>query len=160
MAVVVDVQLALTKDSTVKVPEKDQIQVWATMAVSAVGQSDGEDSQITVRIVEEAEISQLNEAYRHKQGPTNVLSFPFVAPPGMPSGESAGSLGDLVICASVVEKEAVQQDKQAIQHWAHMIVHGTLHLLGYDHQTEQEAEDMEGLETAILAKIGCPDPYV
>jgi probable rRNA maturation factor len=159
MAVAVDIQLALNKDSTIKLPEKDQIQHWADMAVNTARQSDEEDSQITVRIVEETEISQLNSVYRDKKGPTNVLSFPFVAPPGMPSEESAGSLGDLVICASIVEKEAVQQHKQAMQHWAHMIVHGTLHLLGFDHQTEQEAENMEGLESAILAKMGYPDPY-
>lgn len=159
MTVTVDIQLALNKDSTIKLPEKDQIQYWATMAVNAAHQSDKEESQITVRIVEEAEISQLNASYRHKEGPTNVLSFPFKAPPGIPIEESAGSLGDLVICASIVEKEAVQQNKEIMQHWAHMIVHGTLHLLGYDHQTEQEAEDMEGLESTVLARMDYPDPY-
>ena len=159
MAVAVDIQLALNKDSTIKLPGKDQIQHWANMAVNTARKSDGEDSQITVRIVEEAEISQLNSVYRHKEGTTNVLSFPFMAPPGIPVEESAGSLGDLVICATVVDREALQQNKQAMQHWAHMIVHGTLHLLGYDHQKEQEAKNMERLEATILAEMGYPDPY-
>lgn len=157
--VTVDIQLALNEDSTAILPENDQIQQWATMAVNTASHSDKEENQITVRIVEEAEISRLNADYRGKDGPTNVLSFPFLAPPGIPVDEFAGSLGDLVICASVVEKEAAQQNKQAMQHWAHMIVHGTLHLLGYDHQKEQEAKNMERLETTILAEMGYPDPY-
>lgn len=112
-------------------------------------------AEVVVRVVDEAESAALNEAYRGRRGPTNVLSFPFEAPPGA----STGLLGDLVICAPVVAREAQEQGKPARAHWAHMVVHGVLHLLGYDHQTPVQAVEMEDLERDILARLGYPDPY-
>lgn len=111
--------------------------------------------ELTIRIVDAAESRQLNRDYRGKDKPTNVLSFPFEVPEGI----ELNLLGDLVICAPVVADEAVQQHKPPLHHWAHMVIHGTLHLLGYDHIDDQEAEEMEALETRFLAKLGIPAPY-
>jgi len=111
--------------------------------------------QLVVRLVDEQESADLNLNYRHKAGPTNVLSFPFEPPPGVRDSH----LGDLVICAQVVRREAMEQGKPEADHWAHMLVHGVLHLLGYDHQDETEAERMESLERRILASCHIPDPY-
>ncbi len=157
--VIVDVQLALDEGSAVNIPGTKQIQQWAAAAIDAGRQKKIDDVQITVRIVEEKEICQLNKNFRHKAGATNVLSFPFVPPQGIPADEIFNSLGDLVICAAVVEKEASDQGKNNIAHWAHMIIHGTLHLLGYDHQDNGEAFDMESLEKRIMLELGFPDPY-
>jgi probable rRNA maturation factor len=111
---------------------------------------------LTVRIVDEAESAELNGRFRDKHHPTNVLSFPAEAIAGIPAPE----LGDLVICAPVVEREAAEQGKAVEAHWAHMAVHGVLHLRGYDHETDQEAERMEQLETGILERLGYPNPYL
>ena len=108
-----------------------------------------------IRLVDEAESRQLNRDYRGKDRPTNVLSFPFEAPPEV----LTPLLGDLVICAPVVVREAREQGKPADAHWAHMLVHGVLHLLGYDHLEPAEADEMEALERDILAGLGFPDPY-
>ena len=105
--------------------------------------------------MDEDEGAELNEAYRRKQGPTNVLSFPFEAPPGV----ELSLLGDIVVCAPVVAREAGEQGKILESHWAHMVVHGCLHLLGYDHMEPVEAEAMEALETEILGGLGYPNPY-
>ncbi|WP_275075493.1 rRNA maturation RNase YbeY [Providencia rettgeri] len=113
-------------------------------------------SEVTIRIVDEAESHHLNLTYRGKDKPTNVLSFPFEAPPEI----ELPLLGDLIICRQVVEQEAIEQQKSAEEHWAHMVVHGCLHLLGYDHIEDDEAEEMEGLETEILAELGYEDPYL
>jgi probable rRNA maturation factor len=108
-----------------------------------------------VRIVGEQESAELNEQYRHKSGPTNILSFPV----DVPEGIELDLLGDLVICAPVVEKEALEQGKLLAHHWAHIIVHGVLHLLGYDHIDDDEAELMENKEIAILNKLHINNPY-
>jgi probable rRNA maturation factor len=113
------------------------------------------DHELVVRIVDEAESAALNDRYRGKPEPTNVLSFPCESPPGL----ALPHLGDLVICAPVVEREAREQGKPSEAHWAHMLVHGLLHLRGYDHQNEAEAETMEALESAILGQLGYPNPY-
>ncbi|MGL5337628.1 MAG: rRNA maturation RNase YbeY, partial [Aeromonas veronii] len=94
--------------------------------------------------------------YRGKDKPTNVLSFPFEAPPGL----ELPLLGDLVICRQVVEREAEEQGKPLMAHWAHMVVHGSLHLLGYDHIEDEEAEEMEALERDIMQELGFADPYL
>ena len=112
-------------------------------------------SELTIRIVSLEESAYLNKKYRKKEGPTNVLSF---------VSEGAEKivpdfLGDLVVCAPVVNKEACQQGKNIEAHWAHMIVHGVLHLLGLDHQDSCQAEAMENRERSILSKLGYPDPY-
>jgi len=109
--------------------------------------------ECTVRIVSEVEAIELNHQYRGKQGATNILSFPFENDLDM------DLLGDLVLCAKVVIDEAAEQNKQENAHWAHLLVHGTLHLLGYDHQNETEAEQMESIECSILKELNVPNPY-
>ncbi|HYW04014.1 MAG TPA: rRNA maturation RNase YbeY [Gammaproteobacteria bacterium] len=111
--------------------------------------------ELTVRLVDEEESATLNQRFRGKAGPTNVLSFPFDAPPGV----DLPLLGDLVICAPVVAREAAGQDKTGRAHWAHMVIHGVLHLRGYDHQEPQEAGRMESLEIRLLGRLGFRDPY-
>ena len=113
------------------------------------------NAEVTIRLVDEAESHTLNHTYRGKDKPTNVLSFPFESPPGV----ELDLLGDMIICRQVVEKEAIEQDKPLLAHWAHMVVHGSLHLLGYDHIEDDEAEEMESLETEIMQKMGFADPY-
>ena len=115
--------------------------------------------EVTVRIVDEAEGRQLNQQWRGKDGPTNVLSFPAEPIPGMPTGTEMPSLGDIVICAPVVAAEAASQQKNLTAHWAHLTIHGILHLRGYDHQNDVEAAEMEALETQYLLELGYPDPY-
>ena len=135
-------------------PELTQLQHWLDTALYGIGR----DTEIVVRIVDEAESAELNHDYRGKQGPTNILSFPFEAP-DIPGFESE-LLGDLVVCAPVLAKEAIEQGKPLSNHWAHIIIHGVLHLLGYDHIDEAEAEAMESQEIAILAKLEIPNPYI
>jgi probable rRNA maturation factor len=114
-----------------------------------------EQVEISVRLVGDAEMTRLNETYRGKKGATNVLSFPADLPPEL----ELPLLGDIVICAPVVAAEAEQQGKSASAHWAHMIIHGTLHLLGYDHIEEDDANTMEALESAILGQLNYSCPY-
>ena len=133
------------------VPGEAELGRWAAAALA--GRRDG--AELAIRIVDEAESARLNATYRHKQGATNVLSFPAELPAAVP----LPLLGDLVICAPVVTREAREQGKAPAAHWAHLVVHGCLHLLGYDHEQEAEAEEMESLEREILAGMGYPDPY-
>jgi probable rRNA maturation factor len=135
-------------------PEQAQLQHWLDTALAGIGR----DTEVVVRIVDEAESAELNHDYRGKQGSTNILSFPFEAP-DIPGFESE-LLGDLVVCAPVLAKEAIEQGKPLSNHWAHIIIHGVLHLLGYDHIDEAEAEAMESQEIAILAKLQIPNPYI
>ncbi|WP_434112427.1 rRNA maturation RNase YbeY [Methylocaldum sp. GT1TLB] len=131
------------------VPEDGKFLHWASAAAKR------EDAELVIRIVDETESVELNEHYRHKAGPTNILSFPFEVPEGVPNQ----LLGDLVICAAVVEREAREQGKTLEAHWAHMVVHGVLHLQGYDHISESDAAVMEAEEIAILNDLGFPNPY-
>ena len=144
-----DVQYAVAQDG---LPAAQQMLAWVEAALEA----EQRGVELVIRLVDEAESAELNETYRGKPGPTNVLSFPFDMPPEV---EEARLLGDLVICAPVVRLEAREQGKPELAHWAHLVVHGTLHLQGYDHQAEAEAAEMEGLERQILARLGYPDPY-
>jgi len=144
-----NVQNASTADW---VPAEKSVRRWAR---AALGGSGRERVELTVRMVDAEEGAQLNQDYRHKSGPTNVLSFPFEDPPGV----STHLLGDLVVCAPVVAREAREQGKALEAHWAHMVVHGVLHLCGYDHEDEAQALGMESLETRILGGLGYPDPY-
>lgn len=114
-----------------------------------------EAAELSVRIVDEAESAALNARYRHRSGPTNVLSFPADLPDDIP----LPLLGDLVICAPIVIREAREQHKAPNAHWAHMLVHGALHLIGYDHIDDSDAEVMEALETEILVAMAFPPPY-
>lgn len=148
--IILDLQLAC-EDNT-SLPSEDQFQHW----LNAVLPKFQEQSEVTIRIVDEEESHHLNLTYRGKDKPTNVLSFPFEAPPEI----ELPLLGDLIICRQVVEQEAIEQQKSAEEHWAHMVIHGCLHLLGYDHIEDDEAEEMESLETEILAELGYEDPYI
>ena len=140
------------------VPEEDEIRRWIAAALEKSGH--GKDSEVCVRLVDEAEMAALNREYRGRAGPTNVLSFPSHLPAGVgPAGAGLPLLGDIVVCAPVVGSEALQQGKPWQAHWAHMLVHGTLHLLGYDHVDEVEALEMEALETAVMASLDYPCPY-
>lgn len=114
-------------------------------------------AELNIRIVGIPEMTELNATYRHKNGPTNVLSFPFDIPDGIEL--DLPILGDLVICAEVVNQEALDQGKTREAHWAHMVIHGVLHLLGYDHENDHDAELMESLEITIMNKLKFPNPY-
>lgn len=160
MSVAVSVQRVMEGQNAETLPTDNQISEWAEQAIQGTDADPGTRFQLTVRIVDEQESEDLNKAYRHKEGATNVLSFPFEAPPGMPVRENETELGDLVICAPVVEREAREQHKTCQAHWAHMVIHGTLHLLGFDHLRDQDALEMEGLEKRILAGLGIEDPYL
>jgi len=144
----VDVQYAMAVDG---IPGEDAIRQWVLQALP----EQKKDAELTVRIVDEAEITALNLQYRGKDGPTNVLSFPYEGIPGV----ETGLLGDIVICAPVVLSEAVAQHKPLDAHWAHIVVHGVLHLLGYDHQHDDHAHQMEVREAELLAGLGYANPY-
>ncbi len=132
-------------------PPPAQIEQWVGITLK----NRRERAELAIRIVSETEITQLNTQYRNKTGTTNVLSFPADLHPSL----DIPLLGDLVICASVVEREADEQHKLLRAHWAHMIVHGTLHLLGYDHIEDHDADIMESLEIDILNQLNFPNPY-
>ena len=117
------------------------------------------DADLAIRIVDEPEGRALNLHYRGKDAPTNVLSFPAERPPGLPKAAKFPLLGDLVLCAPVVAREAGEQGKPLVAHYAHLTVHGTLHLLGWDHMDETEAQAMEQLEREVLSLLGIGDPY-
>lgn|SRR5487761_139676 len=140
-----------TATQTKALPSDADFERWIGAALAGRRES----AELTVRIVDEDEGARLNHRYRHKDYPTNVLSFPAQ----LPAGVESALLGDLVICAPLVMREAAEQGKPAQAHWAHLTIHGTLHLLGYDHESASQAEEMESLETALLAALGYPDPY-
>lgn len=137
--------------SSTEVPSEPDLSRWISVATAELS----EPCSVYLRIVDSDEIRQLNAQYRDKPGATNVLSFPLDAP----IEDGSRLLGDLVICAEVVATEAVQQHKRASDHWAHLVIHGTLHLLGYDHVEEADAERMEDLERDLLRQFGISDPY-
>jgi probable rRNA maturation factor len=148
----VNVFIDLQQTVDIVEPDLAQFQAWATAALQEVA----EDCELSIRIVDAAESQQLNRDYRGKDKPTNVLSFPFESPvPLQPR-----LLGDLVICAPVVAAEAAAQGKAEWQHWAHLTVHGCLHLLGYDHTNDDDAEQMESREIAILRQFDIENPYL
>jgi probable rRNA maturation factor len=153
MELELDLQNALSPDESERlaVPAEAQFDSWVRRVLA--GRLD--EVQLTIRITDESEIRELNATYRGKDKPTNVLSFPFEAPPGV----ELPLLGDIIICAQVVAAEAQAQGKPLEAHWAHMVIHGTLHLLGYDHIDEAEAEQMEGLEIELLTGLGYANPY-
>jgi probable rRNA maturation factor len=133
------------------VPDNKTLRRWARMALGRQRQQAG----LVIRLVDSVESAELNQTYRHKVGPTNILSFPFSPPPGAESR----LLGDLVLCVPVVTGEAAEQGKTPAAHWAHILIHGILHLRGFDHQDGDQAERMEARERRLLAKLGFPDPY-
>ncbi len=149
MSVILDLQLACADESGL--PTEAEFQRWLDAAILPFQQ----EAEVTIRLVDVAESNELNLTYRGKDKPTNVLSFPFECPPGI----ELPLLGDLIICRQVVEQEAQEQNKPLAAHWAHMVVHGSLHLLGYDHIEDDEAEEMEALEIEFLAALGFANPY-
>ena len=165
LSVPVTVELQDATDGTGVLDEGEWAR-WVGVALRFVGESvedgieDGVDAtgNITVRLVGDDEIQQLNSTYRHHAGTTNVLAFSGPQGATRVPGEDH-ELGDIVICLPVVYREARDQGKQPIAHMAHMAVHGTLHLLGFDHEDDTAAQRMEGLEAQILGRLGFPDPY-
>ena len=138
------------------IPAAASFRRWASAALAGrIRQAD-----LAIRIVDEAEGRALNRHYRGRDYATNVLSFPAELPEGLPPGVRMPLLGDLVICAPVVAREAHEQDKATAAHYAHLTVHGVLHLLGWDHEDSREADAMEQLEREILAALGIDDPYL
>ncbi len=152
----VDLQWGIDREA---IPSHEQCVQW--VAASLVEPRRHEEVEITVRVVDETESQELNRDYRNKDSSTNVLSFEFEQPPGLVDlGEELPYLGDLIVCAVVVAREADEQQKSLESHWAHMIVHGILHLQGYDHMNEEEAEEMEALEIEIMQSLGYGNPYL
>ena len=150
-------QLEIQNECSAKIPDEQWLSECALLAY----EGDKQGSAV-LRIVERDEAQSLNRDYREKDYATNILSFPSDfsdLPEGVLDEEEAGYLGDLVVCADVVETEAKTQNKKAEHHWAHLVIHGILHLQGYDHIEEDEASQMESLEVKLLEKIGVPDPY-
>ena len=145
-----DLQIASEAES---LPGEDDFRRWCALAL----RQRSADSELTIRIVDEPEGRELNLRWREKDYATNVLSFPADVPDEL---LDIPLLGDLVICAPVVEREAKEQCKTADAHWAHLVIHGCLHLLGYDHIEDDEADEMESLERDLLAELGHPDPYL
>lgn len=148
MAIELDLQIACATES---LPSQDDFQRWVDIALLPYNKP----FELTIRIVEQEESQSLNAQYRNKNKPTNVLSFPFEVPEGV----ELNLLGDLIICADIVESEALVQKKLSHDHWAHMVIHGCLHLLGFDHIDDNEADEMESLEISLLAKLKISDPY-
>ncbi|MDA8944518.1 rRNA maturation RNase YbeY [Porticoccaceae bacterium] len=148
MTLIVDIQMA---SSSEEAPDPQSIERWIGAAIG----DQRESTELSVRIVDAEEGQALNEQFRGSTGATNVLSFPFENE----SPEPLPLIGDIVICAPVVAKEAREQNKALNAHWAHMMIHGVLHLLGYDHQNENDANLMESLETEIMQGLGFPPPY-
>ncbi|MFT4835628.1 MAG: putative rRNA maturation factor [Psychromonas sp.] len=154
MQLYVDLQIACSDPNDL--PILASFEKWIKVAILGGSNSHQEEAELTVRIVDPDEIMQLNDQYRNINKPTNVLAFPFQNPPGL----TLPLLGDLIICKEVVENEAKLQGKALTAHWAHMSIHSTLHLLGYDHIEQGEAAEMESLETKLLTELGFTDPYL
>lgn len=149
----VTLQLADEAEAGEPPPSEADFTDW----VLAVADFVNRDLELTIRLVTEAESRTLNHQYRGMDKPTNVLSFPFDPPPGYP--DNTPFVGDLAICSAVVRQEAQLQQKAERDHWAHMTVHGTLHLLGHDHQSDDEADTMEAIEKQLLSQHHIADPY-
>ena len=134
-----------------EVPSDAELRQWTE---AALGER-VDKAELVIRIVDEAESQTLNREYRGVDRPTNVLSFPSE----LPTEVESDLLGDLVISAPVVQREANEQDKPLQAHWAHMVIHGVLHLIGFEHETDRQAHEMESLERSLLQELGFPDPY-
>lgn len=148
-----DLQLASSGEN---LPPAEHFERWLIQALAGYR----DHASVCIRLVDEAESQALNRDYRGKDKPTNVLSFPFELPAGIDDAQAQALLGDLVICVPVLEREAAEQGKTNQQHWAHLVIHGALHLLGFDHIDPQDAEVMENIERRVLADLGLPDPYL
>ena len=149
---ILDIQRA---SETLDIPDDEHFKQWVECTISHSSDTPTSETELSIRIVDEPESQALNREYRQKDKPTNVLSFPA----DLPDVVDIPLLGDLVICAPVVIREANEQHKPAEAHWAHMVVHGVLHLMGYDHIEDDDAEVMEALEIQLLGKMGFDSPY-
>jgi probable rRNA maturation factor len=147
-----ELDLQIATNNTANLPSQEQFETWVNVALPTVG----DEFEVTIRIVDIEESQSLNHEYRGKDKPTNVLSFPFEAPQGL----ELPLLGDLVICRQVVENEAIEQQKPVFNHWAHLVIHGILHLRGYDHIDDDDAEEMESMEIDLLTSFSIPNPYL
>ena len=154
-SLLVDVEVAC---QSAGVPSASEAENWIRRTVMASGRILGGANEVSVRVVDKEEMRALNRDYRQKDRVTNVLSFPAAEMSGLPA-EEPQALGDIVLCAELVAEEAARQGKSADDHWAHLLVHGMLHLLGYDHQADADAARMESMEAEILEKYGVKDPY-
>lgn len=149
-----NVEVFLQNDLALASPKQNKFQGWTNITLAHVPNVVSEKTnELCIRIVDEKESAHLNETFRGKKGPTNVLSFSY------PNNEKNQSLGDLAICADIVEQEANLKQINIEAHWAHITIHGILHLLGYDHEHEKDAKKMENLEIQILKKLGFSNPY-
>ena len=149
MSIDLDIQHACAAEN---LPSTAELQCWVDTALGHYQK----DFELTIRIVEISESQALNHQYREKNKPTNVLSFPFEVPDGI----ELNILGDLIICIEVMKQEAQQQNKALFEHWAHLVIHGCLHLVGFDHINDDEAQEMESIEISILEKLGINNPYL
>lgn len=143
------------REVKVNVPSDEKLQLWVNTALETAGFMKA--AEVTLRFTTNEEVQTLNRDFRDKDKPTNVLSFPFEVPEFLQDEEP--TLGDIIIAMPVIEDEAKEQQKTVEDHLAHMTIHGTLHLLGFDHIDDEEAEEMESLEIQILAKLGIRNPY-
>ncbi len=153
MTHVIDLQIACT---ATELPTEEQFQLWVDTALAEVSSNLSQEFELTIRLVNAEESQQLNNQYRSKNKPTNVLSFPFEVPDGI----ELNLLGDLIICIEVMKQEAKEQNKALFDHWAHLVIHGCLHLVGFDHISDSEALEMESIEITILEKLGVTNPYL
>ena len=151
--------LSLQKASTAKnLPKSADFKLWIESALAIAGFQ--KPCEVAIRLVDEAESQMPNLQYRGKDKPTNVLSFPSELPDEVLDALKKEPLGDIIICVPVVETEAIEQGKTLTAHWAHLTIHGILHVLGFDHIDDDEAEEMEGLEIQALANLGYANPYL
>lgn len=153
----VEIQRQLELDG---IPDDESLRKYAEAALDQSAMDNPAQVEICVRVVDEAEGRALNLQWRGKDYATNVLSFPGSVPPGLPAGSVPELMGDVVVCAPVVAREAQARDKALAHHWAHLIVHGVLHLRGFDHIEQPSASLMEQREREILAGLGISDPYL
>jgi probable rRNA maturation factor len=142
-----------------QIPSQTDFEQWLAQAAKLLPPPYA-NNEICIRIINEQESQQLNETYRHKSAPTNILSFTYNdEETTVTDDDNIHLLGDLAICAPLVSKQAIAQNKPVMAHWAHLVIHGYLHLLGYDHKTSKKTTEMEQLEIAILQKLGYSNPY-
>lgn len=153
MQIEVEIQSATQSPN---IPTPDQFQQWIENALKGKG----ERFSLAIRLVDEPEMQKINFQYRKKDYATNVLSFPSDLPESLPEEVRQSQLGDLLICAPLVRREAIEQGRREADHWAHLTIHGVLHLLGYDHEQDEDARVMESLEIETLARLGISDPYL